>query len=84
LTLFVTLVSGTVMRLVDPSEFPTIGKGLWWAAQTVTSVGYGDAVPEKTVGRLVAFFVMVNGVALITVVAGAVTAALIETGRESR
>jgi len=39
-TLLVTLASGVAMRLIDPEEFPTIGRGLWWAAQTVTTVGY--------------------------------------------
>lgn len=81
-TLIVTVVSGAAMHLIDPAEFPTIGRGLWWAAQTVTSVGYGDTVPHETIGRLLAFVVMVNAIALVTVVAGAVTAAMIEAVRE--
>jgi voltage-gated potassium channel Kch len=38
------------MRLVDGKEFPTIGRGLWWAAETVTTVGYGDVVARATPG----------------------------------
>ena len=34
------------MRLLDPSEYPSIGRGLWWAIQTVTTVGYGDVTPD--------------------------------------
>jgi voltage-gated potassium channel len=86
-TLVVTVVSGIAMRIVDGSEFPTVGLGLWWAAQTVTSVGYGDAVPHETAGRLLALVVMFNAIAFLTVVTGAVTATLIEararrSGRE--
>ena len=77
-TLVVTVVSGIAMRIVDGSEFPTVGLGLWWAAQTVTSVGYGDAVPHETAGRLLALIVMFNAIAFLTVVTGAVTATLIE------
>jgi voltage-gated potassium channel Kch len=68
------------MRLVDGKEFPTFGRGLWWAAQTVTTVGYGDAVPHATSGRLVAVAVMVCALAFLTVVTGAITASLLDAG----
>ena len=80
-TLLVTLASGVAMRLIDPKEFPTIGRGLWWAAQTVTTVGYGDVVPRATAGRALALVVMVCAVAFLTVVTAAITAALIERER---
>jgi voltage-gated potassium channel len=80
-TLLVTCISGLAMRVVDGREYPTIGRGLWWAAQTVTSVGYGDVVPKETAGRIVAVLVMFNAIALLTVVTGAVTATLIEGTR---
>jgi len=80
-TLVITLVSGVAMRIVDGDEFPTVGLGLWWAAQTVTSVGYGDVVPEALGGRIVAVIVMLNAIALLTVVTGAITAALLESRR---
>jgi voltage-gated potassium channel len=86
LTLLVTVASGVAIRLVDGREFPTIWLGLWWAAQTVTTVGYGDVVPRETAGRIVALLVMFDAVGFMTVVTGAVTATLIEAarGREIR
>ena len=77
LTLLITVVSGVVMHLIDRSEFPTIGVGLWWAAQTVTTVGYGDVAPAATSGRIVALIVMLNAIGFLTVVTGSITAALI-------
>jgi len=50
----------------------TIGDALWWAATTVTTVGYGDLYPVTTAGRLVAVVLMVVGIALV----GAVTASV--------
>jgi voltage-gated potassium channel len=48
--------------------------------QTVTTVGYGDVVPENTTGRIGALL-MLNGIALTGIVTAAVTAALVEQAR---
>ena len=83
-TLFTVVVSGVLMRVFDHDEFPSIGLGLWWALQTVTTVGYGDIVPERLSGRIIAAFVMLEGVAFITIVAAAITSAFIERARRER
>jgi voltage-gated potassium channel len=77
-TLLVTLASGALMCLVDRNEFPTLGRGLWWAAQTVSTVGYGDVAPHATSGRLLAIVVMLCALAFLTVVTAAITATLLE------
>jgi hypothetical protein len=69
------------MHLLDRRELPTIGRGLWWAAQTVTTVGYGDLVPHSTAGRIVAVVVMLSAITFVTVVTAAVTAILIDRSR---
>ena len=57
---------------------------MWWALQTVTTVGYGDVVPADTGGRLIGTVLMLQGIGFITVVAASVTAALIEQARQRR
>jgi Ion channel len=49
-----TVVAGLLVTVVDRETYPSIGSGLWWAAQTVTTVGYGDNVPMNLAGQLVA------------------------------
>ena len=44
------IVWGVLEHLVDKQTFPTVWLGMWWALQTVTTVGYGDVVPENTWG----------------------------------
>ena len=70
--------------LVDHDEFPNLGTSLWWSLQTVTTVGYGDVVPQATSGRLIGAVLMLQGIGFITVVAAAVTASLIEQARGRR
>ena len=76
-TLVITLISGTVVWILTPSGFDTFGDALWWAAQTVTTVGYGDVVPTSGAGRVVAFVVMVFGVGALSLLTAVVTAAFV-------
>jgi voltage-gated potassium channel len=45
---------------------------LWWAAVTVTTVGYGDRFPVTAEGRWIAVGLMITGIAVV----GSVTASL--------
>ena len=67
---------------MDHNEFPDIGLRMWWALQTVTTVGYGDIVPADTEGRIIGAVLMLQGIGFITVIAASVTAALIEQARK--
>jgi voltage-gated potassium channel len=80
-TFIVTVGGGVAIRLLDHKEFSDIGTSLWWAVQTVTTVGYGDVVPHEAVGRVIGTLVMVTGIGFIAVMTAAVTASLIEQAR---
>ena len=71
------VVFGIVERLVDPDTFDTVWLGMWWAIQTVTTVGYGDVVPGSTAGKVIASFMMLGGLSLFAVVTGAITSAFV-------
>jgi voltage-gated potassium channel Kch len=67
------VVFGIVEHLVNPDRFDTIWEGMWWSTQTVTTVGYGDIVPEPGAGRLVAAVLMIGGLSLFAVITGVIT-----------
>ncbi|WP_327292059.1 potassium channel family protein [Streptomyces sp. NBC_01198] len=48
----------------------TFGDAVWWTCQTLTTVGYGDVTPVTTLGRVIAAFLMVMGLALLGAVTG--------------
>jgi voltage-gated potassium channel len=81
-TVSLTVISGVLIHFTDRQTFPNIGDGLWWAIQTVTTVGYGDLVPASTTGRLMAAFVMVVGIGFLTVITAAITSAFVESARQ--
>ena len=60
-----TLIAALVMRIVEGDLYKNYGEAVWWAVQTVSTVGYGDSVPVTTAGRIVASVVMIFGIALI-------------------
>lgn len=54
------------------------GDAMWWAVTTMTTVGYGDRYPVTGVGRLVAFGLMVGGIALLGTVTATLASWLVE------
>jgi voltage-gated potassium channel len=57
---------------VEGGNIRTASDAMWWAATTVSTVGYGDFYPVTWEGRLVALLLMVTGVGSF----GAIAAAL--------
>jgi voltage-gated potassium channel len=77
------LVAGLLARIVEPETFDSIGLAYWWAVTTVTTVGYGDVVPESPGGRVVAAMLMLTGIALIPTLTSVIVSTLIAKTRRS-
>ena len=73
----ITFASAILMTIADHKHYPSVGSGLWWAVQTVTTVGYGDHTPVTVSGRLVAAFVMLVGIGFLTVITAAITSTFV-------
>ena len=76
------VVFGIVERLVDPDTFDSVWLGMWWGVQTVTTVGYGDVVPENTAGKVIATILMFGGLSLFAVITGAITSSFVAQAQE--
>jgi voltage-gated potassium channel len=57
-------------REAQPATFGTIHGTLWWAIVTLTTTGYGDAVPVTPLGRIVAALVMICGIGVLGMLVG--------------
>lgn len=71
------LIAGLLARIVEPETFGSIGLAYWWAVATVTTVGYGDVVPQSPGGRIVASGLMLTGLALIPTLTSVIVSTLI-------
>jgi voltage-gated potassium channel len=57
---------------LQPKVFGTIPSAMWWAVSTLTTVGYGDAIPHTAIGRIVAGITMIIGLGLAALPVGIV------------
>ena len=83
-TATVVVVGGILMRVLDHDEYPNIWRGMWWALQTVTTVGYGDVTPTHVSGRIVAAFVMLEGIAFLAILVAAITSTFVARAERER
>jgi voltage-gated potassium channel len=75
--LAIMLLAALVVHVLSPKAFDTFGDEVWWAAQTVTTVGYGDVVPTTGGGRFIGGIVMFVSVATVSLVTAVVTAGFV-------
>lgn len=66
---------GTLMYVIEGEEngFTSIPQSIYWAIVTVTTVGFGDMVPQSAIGKFLAVIAMPIGYAIIAVPIGIVT-----------
>jgi voltage-gated potassium channel len=78
------VVFGVVEHLIDPETFDNVWLAMWWAIQTVTTVGYGDVVPAQTAGKVIASVLMLGGLSLYAVVTGVITSVFVTRAQADR
>jgi voltage-gated potassium channel len=83
-TALVVVASGALIRVLDHSEYSSVWVGMWWAMQTVTTVGYGDVTPSHASGRFVGALVMLEGIAFIAIITAAITSTFVARAESER
>jgi len=83
-TLMIVVIGGVAIRVLDHDEYSSVWQGMWWALQTVTTVGYGDVTPTNVGGKLVGVAVMLQGVAFVVIVTAAVTSTFVARAQAQR
>ena len=72
------------MRVLDHQEYSNIWVGMWWALQTVTTVGYGDVTPKNPSGRIIATVAMLQGIAFLAITTAVITSTFVARASKER
>jgi voltage-gated potassium channel len=84
----VLTVSGSLMYMIEgdvqPTVFASIPAAMWWAIETLTTVGYGDMVPETVVGKMLAGLVSIAGIGTLALFSGLITVSFLDQLRIRR
>lgn len=86
LALFYIFITALIMfnaeEPINPEDgtylFPTFFDAFYWAACTLTTVGYGDIYPISTIGRVISIFSSIVGIAIIALPSGIMTAGYLD------
>ncbi len=77
MTMFLVVVGGVIMPLIEPDRFHNFLDGAWWAIITLSTVGYGDLVPHTTVGRVLGGVFAIVGIIWIGLISASIAAFLV-------
>jgi voltage-gated potassium channel len=78
LCLLILGLGGVGFWMLEPGA-PTLSDGLWLAFTTAATVGYGDIVPSTHASRVFSVFVVLLGLAVLSLVTASVAAMFVET-----
>lgn len=68
----------------QPEVFDNAFSGIWWAASTLLTVGYGDIYPITTLGKIFGIFITFLGVGVVAIPTGIISAGFVEQYAEMK
>ena len=69
---------------VQPEVFNNAFSGIWWAASSLLTVGYGDVYPITTLGKIFGIFITFLGVGVVAIPTGIISAGFVEQYTEMK
>lgn len=80
--LFMIFLSSIVIFIVEheaqPEKYSNLFDSLWWAVETLTTVGYGDIGPVTTLGKILTMFIAVFGIGIVAIPTGIISSGFVE------
>ena len=81
-------ISGALAYMIEfeqqPTMFSSIPAAMWWAIETLTTVGYGDMVPATVTGKLLGGLVSIVGIGTLALFSGVITVGFLDQLRIRR
>ena len=82
----IVIIMGTIMYVAEGGEkgYTSIPQGIYWAIVTITTVGYGDMVPQTAIGKIISSVAMITGYAIIAVPTGIITVEMTKSNQKNK
>ncbi|KTG16465.1 MULTISPECIES: potassium channel family protein [unclassified Guyparkeria] len=77
MTAFLLVLGGSLMPLLDPDTYADFDDGVWWALVTLSTVGYGDMVPQTEAGRAMGLAYVMIAVVWLSLISASIAAFLV-------
>ncbi len=78
--IFLLVIVSTLMFYLEheaqPDKFSSIPATMWWGIETLTTVGYGDMIPQTATGRILGGMIAILGIGLFALPAGILSSGL--------
>ncbi|HEM2547493.1 TPA: ion transporter [Streptococcus suis] len=81
LNISAVLTSSVLLSIIEGKSF---FDAVWWSIVTMTTVGYGDIVPQDTISKIIAILLMLVGICTFGMVTSTITRFFSETERETK
>jgi len=69
----ISITMGNLVYILEPGTFDNAFEGTWWSLVTMSTVGYGDFVPQTPLGRLIATGLIMSGICMFAMVTAVVS-----------
>jgi len=69
----ISILMGNLIFILEPETYENAFEGAWWSLVTMSTVGYGDLVPQTAEGRLIATFLIFSGISTFAMVTAVVS-----------
>ncbi|HEM5491158.1 TPA: ion transporter [Streptococcus suis] len=81
LNISAVVTSSVLLSIIEGKSF---FDAVWWSIVTMTTVGYGDIVPQDTISKIIAILLMLVGICTFGMVTSTITRFFSETERETK
>jgi len=69
----ISVTMGNLVYILEPGTFANAFEGTWWSLVTMSTVGYGDFVPQTSVGRMIAAGLIMSGICMFAMVTAVIS-----------
>ncbi len=69
---------------LQPETFSSIFASLWWCVITLTTVGYGDMIPQSVAGKIITTILLFLGIALFSIPTALIASSMLDVKEKIR